>query len=93
MLSLSDRVAKSTTAAAEDVVDDKLVLDLGSGRYFGVGPVGAFIWDRLDGAEDLATIARATADHFGVELDRAAADLVELVGDLVENGLAHPVPP
>jgi hypothetical protein len=91
MLNLTQRLTRSSTAAAEDAPDDKLVLDLSSGRYFGVGPVGAFIWDHLDGTLDLATIAQKTAAHFGVEADRATADLVEFVTELVDNGLAHPV--
>ncbi len=93
MLTLTDRVTRSSTAAAEDAPDDKLVLDLESGRYFGTGPVGAFIWDRLDGEQDLQAIARATAAHFGVALETAAADLVEFVTELVDNGLARPVSP
>ena len=88
-LTLADRIMRSTAAAAEDAPDDKLVLDLKSGRYFGTGPVGAFIWDRLDGEHDLDAIARATAAHFGVELETATTDLVEFVTELVENGLAQ----
>lgn len=93
MTKLTDRLARSAATAAETTPDDVLVLDLRSGRYYGLGEVGGFIWERLDGERDLDAIARATAAHFGVEPERAAQDLLEFVAQLLENGLAREVSP
>jgi len=91
MVKLTDRVARSAQTAAETTPDDMLVLDLRSGRYYGLGEVGGFIWRRLDGERDLEEIARATAVHFAVEPERAARDLVEFIAQLIESGLAREV--
>jgi hypothetical protein len=89
MAKLTDRVVRSGQTAAEATADDTLVLDLRTGRYFGMGEVGGFIWERLDGEQTLEEIARATAAHFAVEPSRAAADLLDFVAQLLGAGLAR----
>jgi len=86
---LQDRVARSAHAAGEASPDDYLVLDLSSGRYFGLGEVGGFIWQRLDGSLDLAAVAAAVSDHFEVPVEQAREDLLEFVAQLIADGLAE----
>ena len=90
---LADRFARRETAAGEGAPGDYLILDLGSGRYYGVGEVGGFIWERLDGTRDLRALAGDLSAHFDVDPERAAADLVEFVGWLRKTGLASRVEP
>ena len=39
---------RSRTAMARRVGDEMVILDVASGRYFGLNEVGAFVWDRLE---------------------------------------------
>ena len=87
-LALTDRFAQSTTSAGEEAPADYLILDLSTGRYYGIGEVGGFVWERLDGERDLRSIARAVTARFDVEPEHAAADLIELVTWLRDAGLA-----
>lgn len=48
-------------------------------RIFALNPVGAHIWDQLDGTRDLAAIHRGLMEHFDVSPEQAEADLVEYV--------------
>lgn len=87
-VALTHRYARSDSSAGESAPNDYLILDLSSGRYYGVGEVGGFIWDRLDGERDLHAIALEVSAHFEVEPERASADLVEFVTWLCQSGLA-----
>lgn len=89
---LSDRFVRSDGAVGESAPEDYLILDLGSGRYFGVGEVGGFIWERLDGEQDLQAITLAVATRFDVDPEIAAEDLIELVTALAAVGLVAPAP-
>ena len=89
MITLANRITRRAATAGESTQRDYLVLDLSSGRYFGLGEVGGFIWQRLDGSRDLAAIAAEVAEHFGVTAERARADLLEFVAQLVDDGLAE----
>ncbi len=85
---MTDRFSHSETSAGEKAPADYLILDLSSGRYFGVGEVGGFIWEHLDGEHDLRAIARAITAHFEVDEEHAAADLIEFMTWLCDVGLA-----
>ncbi len=90
-VALTDRYTRSETSAGESAPGDFLLLDLGTGRYFGVGEVGGFIWQRLDGARDLGRVAGDLCAHFDVDREQAVVDLVEFVGWLRATGLASRV--
>ncbi|MEM7583366.1 MAG: PqqD family protein [Acidobacteriota bacterium] len=51
-------------------------------HIFVLNPVAAFIWERLDGRRDLATIHRQLVEDFEVEAEDAKADLCEYVEGL-----------
>lgn len=88
-LALANKVSRSDNAAAEALHDEHIILDLGSGEYFGTGSVGGFIWERLDGERELGNIATEIAASFDVGLEQAEADLLEFVNVLIERGLAQ----
>ncbi len=87
-VAMTDRFARGEATAGESAPADYLILDLSTGRYFGVGEVGGFIWEHLDGERDLGAIARAISDHFAVDPECASTDLIEFVTWLHETGLA-----
>ena len=51
-------------------------------RIFALNPVGAHIWEQLDGRRDLAAIHRSLVESFEVSPDEAEADLVEYIAML-----------
>ena len=51
-------------------------------RIFALNPVGAHIWEQLDGTRDLAAIHRSLVESFEVSPEQAEADLVEYVAML-----------
>ncbi len=81
------RWTRAPSAVAEHVEGDCLILDLESGRYFGIGEVGGFIWRLLDGGRSIEEIADRVARHYEVSRERAAEDAQELVQQLSELGL------
>jgi hypothetical protein len=56
-------------------------------RVFALNPVAEFIWERLDGKRRLAEIRDDIVVAFEVAPQRAEDDLLELVSELLEEGL------
>lgn len=56
-------------------------------RVFALNPVGAAIWEALDGARDVAAIAEHIAHLFTVEHSAAMADVERFLGELRREGL------
>jgi SynChlorMet cassette protein ScmD len=72
----------------EEFDDWAILFDPESGKAFGINPIGAGIWNRLDGKHDLSEIVQ----HIKKSFDNVPHDVESHVGkfieDLVKNGLA-----
>ena len=76
-LSLDHTFAISKDAVFRDLDGEGVILDLASGKYFGLNPVGARIWQLVEQHGGL----RAVHDHLCREYD-ALPDVLE--GDLLK---------
>jgi len=63
------------------------ILNLQSGVYYGLDPVGTFIWKLLEKPCTIGGIRDTMLEHFEVDVDRCEADLFELLAKLVQEGL------
>jgi hypothetical protein len=57
-------------------------------RIFALDPVADFVWGKLDGTATLRKVRDEMVGSFEVDHEKATADLLELVDDLLEKGLA-----
>lgn len=89
MIDLDLCIGRRSSAAAEVTGQELMILDLDSGRYFGSGLVGLYVWDRLDGTATLRSIAEQVAGHFSIEPTRANNDVLAFVQSLVDENLAE----
>lgn len=65
---------------ARQVGDETVILDLRSGTYFGLDPVGARIWQLMGEGKTLAEICSVMLDEYEVsraDLERDTMNLVE----------------
>jgi hypothetical protein len=67
--------------------DEAVLLDVNSGVYFGLDPVGARIWELFGVHELLSEIARRVQEEYEVSEHQCASDLLTLVAELEAHGL------
>ena len=72
---------------SRQVGDETVILDLGSGTYFGLDPVGARIWQMLTEGQRLTDVVTALTREFDVAPDQVRDDVDALVNELVTRGL------
>ena len=78
---------RSDHAMARELDGEVIILDVPSGRYFGINDVGAVVWGLLDGTHDRDAIVDAVTAEFDIDRNTAAADLDALLAQLVDAGL------
>ena len=66
---------------------DAVLLDLGSGTYFGLNEVGSRIWQSLEKGATVAELVAAVLAGFEVDEATARRDLDALLEDLSTRGL------
>jgi len=90
-MNLESRLSPSTDVVARDVGGETVLLDLASGSYFGLNPVGSRVWQLL--VERQCTLAEACdvlLDEYEVGRQQLEADVLALAARLAEQSLVVP---
>ena len=79
---------KRREGVAAQVADGEAVLlDIQSGQYFSLNPVGSRIWELCDGTKSAGEIVSVICDEFDVAEDVATADVHEILDELQNEKL------
>ncbi len=66
---------------------EQAILQLDSGKYFGLNPVGARVWQLVAAPRKVSEILATLLSEYEVPADRCRADLFALLQKLQEAGL------
>jgi len=84
---LDSRVQVNEDVLFQELQGEAVLLNLKSGIYFGLDPIGTRIWQLFAEHNALSEIAQIITDEYDVARDRCEADLVMLVTELECQGL------
>jgi hypothetical protein len=84
---LASRVRVNDDVLFQELQGEAVLLNLKSGVYFGLDPVGTRIWQLFADHDLLTEVAQAIVAEYEVAEERCAADLLTLVADLERQGL------
>lgn len=70
-----------------ELVDSAVMLDLGSGIYYGLDPVGTCIWGLIQEPKVLSDIIAAMLEEYAVEPARCEQDLRSFLSEMVSRNL------
>ena len=68
---------------------EAVLLNLDSGFYYTLNPVGTTVWQLIDGVRTLHDIQEAICDRYDVSKEQAIKDLVSLANDFCKEGLVR----
>ena len=72
---------------ARQVGDEQVILDLASGTYFGLDPVGARAWALLAEGKTISDVCDAMVDEYDVTRAALETDIVTLVQSMIDRQL------
>ena len=84
---MSDTVTIPAELMARSVGDETVLLDLASGTYYGLDPVGARVWQLMSEGKPLSTVCDLMLAEYDVARDALEADMLRLLGELQAKGL------
>ena len=87
MATLASRVRVNDDVLFQELQGEAVLLNLKSGVYFGLDPVGTRIWQLFAEHEVLSEVARAVVAEYDVAEDKCSEDLLKLVDDLEKQEL------
>lgn len=87
-MQLTDSFAIADSVVSREVGGEMVLLDLASGQYFGLDPVGSRIWELLsEGTRSLGSICDAVEAEYEAERQQIETDVIALADHLLEMNL------
>ena len=86
------RVEISPSVIYRDVSGEVVLLNLQSGVYYGLDPVGSRMWQLLMEQRPLDDVCSVMLEEYDVTADVLRADLSKLVDELATRGLVTVLP-
>jgi len=77
----------TSQAVSCELGGEAVILDIRTGQYFALSPVGAQIWKLLESPCTLTTLCAKLMEEYDVEPSRCETDVSRLVGELAGHGL------
>ena len=86
---ISDRtvVVAAKEQVSCDLAGEAAILNIKSGVYYGLDPVGARIWNLMQEPRAVSDIQNTITGEYDVEPERCANDLLGLLEKLLAEGL------
>ena len=82
----------SPDVVSRDVDGELVLLNLKSGLYFGLDPIGNQIWSQLEAGKPLSAAHAVLLDSYDVTPEQLKEDILQLTNQLVEQDLITATP-
>ena len=93
MIDIETRVSIPSDVLFHELDGEAVLLNLQTGKYFGLDPTGTRIWHFLVEYGSLSMAYNGMLDEYEVDEERLRADLLALVDQLAAHGLIRLDPP
>ncbi len=88
-MDLNSRVVVTKEQVSADLNGEAVILNLKSGVYFGLNPVGALVWNQLQHSCRVGELRDAVMAEYAVDAQVCEQDLYALLGGLRDAGLVE----
>jgi hypothetical protein len=86
------KVSAAPDQLSSKLGEDVVILNLKSGVYYGLDPVGARVWELIQETKSVGEIRDVILSEFEVGADQCEADLQNLLADMQAQGLIRVLP-
>jgi len=88
-LSPDSVVVVSKDQMASDIGGETVILGLTAGRYYGLDPIGARVWQLIQCPAAVSDVCRTIVAEYAVERQRCETDVLALLAQMVDAGLVE----
>lgn len=84
---MTNRVTPRSDVLFRELDGESVLLNMGTGKYFGLDPVGTRMWQVLVEVQDVDTTCSRLLEEYEVDETRLREDLQKLIHELAEHQL------
>jgi hypothetical protein len=86
VLTLNSVIARSESIMFSDLDGQTIMLNMETGEYYDIDPVGSDIWSRIEQPKSVANICQDLLLVYSVGLEKCSEDVLLFLSELVELG-------
>lgn len=87
MISNNTQVKASNDQVSCELDEETAILDMKTGVYYGLDPVGARIWELIQQPQTVAEVVAQLLDEYDVDAEQCTQDVIMLLSQLHEREL------
>ncbi len=87
MISTTTQVKAGTDQVSCELNQETAILDMKTGVYYGLDPVGARVWELIQQPQTAASIIEQLLDEYEVPSEECTRDVLALLTDMREHEL------
>lgn len=87
MISTTTQVKASNDQVSCELNDEAAILDMKTGIYYGLDPVGARVWELIQQPRAVSSVIASLLDEYEVAEADCTQDVIALLTDLQEHQL------
>lgn len=91
MIDLNTVISTVKDQVSANLSDEVVILNLKTGIYFGLNPVGAFIWSLIQKPTSIRSVREKVLEEYDVDPERCDSELVDLIQQLCDASLIEVV--
>jgi len=88
-MKLADKLSIPPEVMTRTVGEETVILDLATGTYFGLDPVGARIWELVGEGKSLGEVCEQMLEEYEVSREELEGDVLRLAEELAGRGLVR----
>ncbi|OPY79976.1 MAG: Coenzyme PQQ synthesis protein D (PqqD) [Syntrophorhabdus sp. PtaU1.Bin058] len=86
-ISTESIVSQIDEIVASDIDDEKVMMSIEKGRYYGLDPVGSRVWELIGKPVRVSELIDALLLQYDVDRETCERDVLEFLEDLYEDGI------
>lgn len=86
-ISPESMVSQTDDIVASDIDDEKVMMSVERGQYYGLDPIGSRVWELIEKPIRVSDLIDALLLKYDVDRDTCERDVLEFLGELREDGL------
>ncbi len=89
IITAESRISQNKDILASNIDEEKVMMSVEKGLYYGLNPVGSQLWDLLEKNITVSSLIDAVLLKYDVDREDCERDVLEFLADLYKKGILH----
>jgi len=86
-ITIDTTIHRNNEILTSNIDDEKVMMSIQYGEYFGLGKTGSFIWDHIENPIMVSDLLELIIQKYDIEKEKCLNEIIPFLNDLLEKEL------